>query len=101
MQKSALKSARGSSNAAKVSSVTSPTADEWTAAKAKMKKGSAWWRRKRLAHIFDDGWDEGTFQGREKNHLVFYYKSANIKYAHSLELEEHGVAKSWVVIDEP
>jgi len=29
---------------------------------------------------------------------VFYYKSDNTKYAHSLDLDEWGVAKSWLVI---
>lgn len=97
--------------------------EDWTQQIARMKKGSAFWRNKRLVHVFDDGyaacacarlwgtesearaaarsprrWDEGTFQHRERSHLVFYYKSDNTKYAHSLDLDEWGVAKSWLVI---
>ena len=66
-----------------------------------MKKGSAFWRGKRIAHIFDDGWDEGTFQKREKELLVFHYAAVPMKYAHSLLLEEWGVSKSWVIVEQP
>ncbi len=45
-------------------------------------------------------WDEGTFQGRTGKHLVFFYKSVPMKYGHSLDFEEFGVAKSWVIIGE-
>ena len=64
-----------------------------------MKKNGKFWRGKRLAHIFDDGWDEGTFQGREKKHLIFLYHppGGSFKYAHSLDLDEHGVSNSWVI----
>jgi hypothetical protein len=76
------------------------TEGEWATEMKKMKKGSAFWRGKRLAHVFDDGWDEGTFQGRTGKHLVFFYKSVPMKYGHSLDFEEFGVAKSWVIIGE-
>ena len=39
----------------------------WATEMKKMKNGSAFWRGKRLAHVFDDGWDEGTSQGRTGN----------------------------------
>ena len=45
-------------------------------------------------------WDEGTFQHRERDHLVFYYKSDASKFAHSLDFDEWGVSKSWVVISQ-
>ena len=65
-----------------------------------MKRGDSWWRGRKLAHVFDDGWDEGAFQGRTKDdHLVFYYKTDKTKFSHSLLFEEHGVTKSWVVIE--
>ena len=64
-----------------------------------MKRGDSWWHGKKLAHIFDDGWDEGTFQSRSGNHLVFYYKAVPMKFAHSLLLEEHGCTMSWAVIE--
>ena len=67
----------------KVSPAPVETFESWSAEK-KINKGSKFWRGRRIAHIFDDGWDEGTFQGRSGNHLVFYYKSVPIKYGHSL-----------------
>ena len=82
--------------------VALPADDEvaWADFKDKMKRGSAWWRGRRLAHIFDDGWDDGTFQGGTKDgHLVFYYKAVPMRYSHSLLFDEHGVGKSWVVIE--
>jgi hypothetical protein len=88
--------------AAQWTTITLPAADEaaWAAAKKEMKRGDSWWRGRKLAHIFDDGWDEGTFQGRTKDdHLVFYYKTDKTKFCHSLLFEEHGVTKSWVVIE--
>ena len=48
----------------------------------------------------DDLRDEGTFQGRTGKHLVFFYKSVPMKYGHSLDLGDFGVAKSWVIIGE-
>ena len=77
------------------------TEEEWSAKMKTLRKGAAYWRGMRLAHIFDDGWDEGTFQERKNPHLVFYYKGDYSKYAHSLELEEWGVSKSWVIIAQP
>ena len=51
-------------------------------------------RGRKLAHVFDDGWDEGTFQGRTKDdHLFFYYKTDKTKFSHSLLLFEDGVTK--------
>ena len=65
-------------------------------------KRKKWWSGKRLAHIFDDEWNTGTFQRVEKLqdelHYIIYYKDLNLKYTHSLLIEEHGVTKSWVVI---
>ena len=50
--------------------------------------------------FFYDGWDDGTFQGGTKDgHLVFYYKAVPMRYSHSLLFDEHGVGKSWVVIE--
>ena len=77
------------------------TQDAWAAEMKKMKKGASFWRSKRLAHIFDDGWDEGVFHRREKDLLIFHYASVPMKYAHSLLLEEWGVSKSWVIVKQP
>jgi hypothetical protein len=40
------------------------TEGDWATEMKKMKKGSAFWRGKRPAHVFEDGWDEGAFQDR-------------------------------------
>ena len=81
----------------------SPAANEdaWTELKKGMKANCKFWKDKQLAHIFDDGWDLGTFQKREKTHLVFSYSEVvAFKYAHSLLLEEWGPTKSWVVLEQ-
>ena len=52
----------------------------------------------RTAHIFDGGWGMGTFQQREKLHLVFFYSSDSTKFAHSLSLDDWGVSKVWVIV---
>ena len=62
----------------------------------------SWWRNKKLAHIFDDEWDEGVFKNKLTDdgqpHWDFYYHKNKLRYVHSLLLEEHGMAASWVVI---
>ena len=83
-----------------ISPAPAGTESEWTTEMKTMKKGSAFWRGKRLVDIFDDGWDEGTFQFRLGKHLVFFYKSVPMKYGQSLELGEFGVTKPWVIIGE-
>ena len=66
-----------------------------------MKANCKFWKDKQLAHIFDDGWDLGTFQKREKTHLVFSYSEVvAFKYAHFLLLEEWGRTKLWVVLEQ-
>ena len=50
--------------------------------------------------------DVGTFQKRERTYLVFHYKNEpedpfKYVYAHSLELDEYGIGKSWVIIQPP
>ena len=76
-----------------------PTAAEWVDMIKTFKKGHGFWRGKRIAHIFDDGWDMGTFQQREKLHLVFFYSSDSTKFAHSLSLDDWGVSKVWVIVE--
>ena len=39
------------------------TSEEWLALVRTMNKRTPFWRNKRLAYIFDDGWDMATFQG--------------------------------------
>ena len=62
-----------------------------------------WWKNKRIAHIFDDGWFTGTSRDKQllegKVHWVFYYHAmGRTTYVHSLLPEEHGLTNSWVVI---
>ena len=63
------------------------------------------WRGKRLAHIFDDEWSTGTYQKDEMEdgnwHFIFYFslRDLGIRYYFGLLLEEHGLTKSWVVIE--
>lgn len=65
-------------------------------------RAKKFWSGKRLAHIFDDEWSTGTYQKAEilngKLHFAFHYKDLKMKYSHGLLLEEHGLLKSWVVI---
>ena len=79
-------------------SLPAATGDAWKEFKSKMKANCAFWRDKKLAHIFNDGWDLGNFQRREKDHLIFHYGSDGLKFAHSLLFKEHGVAKPWVIL---
>ena len=62
--------------------------------KKSIKRGDSWWKGKKLAQIFDGGWDEGAFQSRSKDKIVFYYKAVPMRFAHSLLLEEHGTTGS-------
>ena len=75
-----------------------PTAAEWVDMTKTFKKGHGFWRGKRIAHIFNDGWDIRTFQQREKLHLVFFYSSDSTKFAHSLSLDDWGGSKVWVIV---
>ena len=75
------------------------TPEEWLAKIKTMNKRTPFWRNKRLAHIFDDGWDMATFQGRERDRLIFFYATDQSKWAHSLDFDEHGISKSWVILE--
>ena len=60
------------------------------------------WRGKKFAHIFDHGWDIGNFNRAKSNKSktgpwTFNYPDGE-PYGHSLDLDEHGLTKSWVVI---
>ena len=85
------------------------TEELWLAQMKKMKKNCSFWKGKRIAHIFSNGWAVGTFSHRETyrraTRLVFLYRDPPpyqakwYKYGHSLELEDHGVSALWVILE--
>ena len=56
-----------------------------------------WWSGKRTAHLFDDEWSMGTYQGDEKKDgepvFCFFYRELKMKYTHGLSIEEHCLTK--------
>jgi hypothetical protein len=63
------------------------------------------WSNKKVAHIFDSGWDQGTFRPKKTRKMddgsrgyVVYYGSTGEDGVHSLKLEDYGIIKSWVII---
>ena len=70
-----------------------------------------WFKGKRLAHIFDDGWYGGSFKrkflgetasenwGGNADRWIFYYNEFKLEYGHVLLIEEYGLTRSWVAIE--
>ena len=64
-----------------------------------------WTSNKKLAHIFDDQWRTGTYKRKYLGskysgvHWVVYYGDLKEEWVHSLLLSEHGLTKSWVVVE--
>ena len=64
--------------------VPATTQEEW---KGNCKK--KWWKGRRLAHIFDDGWYDGSFKRKfpgecATDRWMFYYSDDKLEYGHVL-----------------
>ena len=57
-----------------------------------------WWRGKRLAHIWETGWDLGMYKRKCRGEYVFLYLSNNVEYGHLLDLSDYGADKVWVAV---
>ena len=65
-----------------------------------------WWRNKRLAHLWEDGWDTSTFKRKFGGRLeegapdryFFFYATDRTERSHTLPINEYGAAQTWVVI---
>ena len=73
---------------------------------AEIAKKEKWWRGKRLAHIWETGWDTSTFKGKVARRAeddgpeeyTFFYATDGMKYTHTLPLEEYGQTGTWVIM---
>ena len=78
------------------------TQEAWDALCSK----SSWWRNKRLAHLWDDGWDTSTFKRKFGGRLeegapdryLFFYIADRTECTHTLPIDKYGAARTWVVI---
>ena len=70
------------------------------------------WVGKRLAHIFEGGWADASIEGAAKGEqkilaevsidddfYVFYYKDTAVSLAHDLKLEECGLYKTRIILE--
>ena len=65
----------------------------------------SWWENKRLAHLWEDGWDTSTFRrkfgGRlaegAPNRYFFFYATDRTEWSHTLPINEYGAGRTWVV----
>ena len=55
-----------------------------------------WWTGKRLAYLWETGWDDASFRRKLGDSYLFYYKSNRKEYTHQLGLADYGEEKTWV-----
>ena len=76
--------------------------DAW----AKNAKDRRFWTRKRLAHLWETGWDDASFRRLlggatadedEDPEYMFFYKSDRLEHGHKLRLDDYGQTATWVV----
>ena len=61
----------------------------------------AWWTGKRLAWLWETGWDDASWKRKAKDTdehtFMFYYKTDRSEWTHRLDIETYGAKKNWVV----